>query len=72
MLDLSDYNNNGQALTTQQFINLRNNYGIKAVTVKISEGQTWNASTAKANINDVNSSGKMQERACGQNPGLRV
>ena len=53
MLDVSDYNNNGQALTTQQYINLRNNYGIKAVTVKISEGQTWNASTAKTNISNA-------------------
>jgi len=57
MLDVSDYNNNGQALTTQQYINLRNNYGIKAVTVKISEGQTWNASTAKANISDASQAG---------------
>jgi GH25 family lysozyme M1 (1,4-beta-N-acetylmuramidase) len=57
MLDLSDYNNNGQSLTTQQFVNLRNNYGIKAVTVKISEGQTWNASTARANISDANQAG---------------
>lgn len=50
MIDVSDYNNSGQALTVQQYINLRNNYGIKAVTVKISEGQAWDASTAKANI----------------------
>jgi GH25 family lysozyme M1 (1,4-beta-N-acetylmuramidase) len=57
MLDVSDYNNNEQALTTQQYINLRNNYGIKAVTVKISEGQTWNASTARANISDANQAG---------------
>ncbi|KRM62116.1 Lyzozyme M1 (1,4-beta-N-acetylmuramidase) [Paucilactobacillus vaccinostercus DSM 20634] len=57
MLDVSDYNNNGQSLTTQQFANLRNNYGIKAVTVKISEGQTWNASTAKANIADASQAG---------------
>lgn len=57
MLDVSDYNNNGQALTTQQYINLRNNYGIKAVTVKISEGQTWNASTAKDNISDASQAG---------------
>jgi GH25 family lysozyme M1 (1,4-beta-N-acetylmuramidase) len=57
MLDVSDYNNGGHALTTQQYINLRNNYGIKAVTVKISEGQTWNASTAKANISDANQAG---------------
>lgn len=26
MLDVSDYNNGGQALTTQQYINLRNNF----------------------------------------------
>ena len=57
MLDVSDYNNNGHALTTQQFVNLRNNYGIKAVTVKISEGQTWNASTARANISDASQAG---------------
>ena len=57
MLDVSDHNNNGQALTTQQYINLRNNYGIKAVTVKLSEGQTWNASTARANISDANQAG---------------
>jgi GH25 family lysozyme M1 (1,4-beta-N-acetylmuramidase) len=57
MLDVSDYNNNSHALTTQQFVNLRNNYGIKAVTVKISEGQTWNASTARANISDASQAG---------------
>ena len=57
MLDVSDYNNNGHALTTQQFVNLRNNYGIKAVTVKISEGQTWNASTARDNISDASQAG---------------
>ena len=57
MIDVSDYNNGGHALTTQQYINLRNQYGVKAVTVKISEGQTWNASTARANITDAKQAG---------------
>lgn len=33
MLDLSNYNNNGQALTMQQYINLRNNYEIKTIII---------------------------------------
>ena len=47
MVDVS--NHNGQ-MTTPEFVDMRNNYGVKAITTKISEGTTFHDYTAPGNI----------------------
>ena len=47
MVDVS--NHNGQ-MTTPEFVNMRNNYGVKAVATKISEGTGFHDYTSRGNI----------------------
>lgn len=57
MVDVSKYNNNGNEITTDQYVNLRNNYGIKAVTVRISAGTNYADPKAKSNIANATAAG---------------
>ena len=54
MIDVS--NHNGQ-MTTPEFTYMRNNYGLKAVTTKISEGVGFHDWTAKGNIASAKQAG---------------
>ncbi|MCP0886918.1 hypothetical protein LB941_06175 [Ligilactobacillus sp. WILCCON 0076] len=57
MIDISSHNNNGNTITTEQYASLRNNYGVKAVVVKLSEGTTYTWSKAAANVSNANAAG---------------
>ena len=54
MVDVS--NHNGQ-MTTPEFIDMRDAYGVKAVTTKISEGTTYHDWTAAGNIRAAQEAG---------------
>ena len=54
MVDVS--NHNGQ-MTTPEFIDMRDTYGVKAVTTKISEGTTYHDWTAAGNIRAAQEAG---------------
>lgn len=47
MVDVS--NHNGQ-MTTPEFVDMRNNHGVKSIVTKISEGTTYHDWTAAGNI----------------------
>lgn len=57
MLDLSSNNNHGQVISGEQFVHLRNHYGIKVVTAKLSEGKTYRWKNAAATISNAQSAG---------------
>jgi GH25 family lysozyme M1 (1,4-beta-N-acetylmuramidase) len=54
MIDVS--NHNGQ-MTTDEFVQMRNQYGVKAITTKISEGTTYHDWTAAGNIRAAQEAG---------------
>lgn len=49
-VDMIDVSNHNGAMTSPEFTYMRNNYGLKAVTTKISEGTTFHDYTARGNI----------------------
>ncbi|SCC14442.1 Lyzozyme M1 (1,4-beta-N-acetylmuramidase), GH25 family, partial [Weissella bombi] len=49
-VDMVDVSNHNGAMTTPEFTYMRNNYGLKAVTTKISEGVGFHDWTARGNI----------------------
>lgn len=56
-VDMIDVSNHNGAMTTPEFSYMRNNYGLKAVTTKISEGIGFHDWTAKGNIASAKQSG---------------
>lgn len=48
--DMVDVSNHNGAMTAPEFVYMRNNYGVKAVVTKISEGTTFHDWTAAGNI----------------------
>lgn len=54
MVDVS--NHNGQ-MTTPEFVDMRNTYGVKAMVTKISEGTTYHDWTAEGNIASAQQAG---------------
>ena len=57
MIDISSHNNNGNIISTSQFTSIRNQCGIKAVVVKLSEGSTYQWSGAQQTISNAESAG---------------
>lgn len=57
MVDVSKYNNSGNPVTTSQFTTMRNNYGVKVATVRVSAGTNYVDPNAKQNIADAQSAG---------------
>ncbi|MBU7568508.1 hypothetical protein KGP39_07110 [Weissella hellenica] len=49
-VDMIDVSNHNGAMTSPEFTYMRNNYGLKAITTKISEGVGFHDWTAKGNI----------------------
>ena len=49
-VDMVDVSNHNGQMTAPEFVYMRNNYGMKAVTTKISEGTTFHDYTAPGNI----------------------
>lgn len=57
MIDVSSHNNNGNVISASQFASIRNNYGVKALVVKLSEGSTYQWSGAKQTIANAKAAG---------------
>ena len=57
MIDVSSNNNYGYWITAQQLINARNQYGIKAIVVKLTEGTTYHWSGAKQTLANAQAAG---------------
>lgn len=57
MIDVSSNNNYGYWITAQQLINARNQYGIKAIVVKLTEGTTYHWSGAKQTLANAQTAG---------------
>ena len=55
--DMVDVSNHNGSITTSQFVNIRNQYGVKAVTTKLSEGTTYHDWTARSNIANAQAAG---------------
>lgn len=55
--DMIDVSNHNGSITTNQFVNIRNQYGVKAVTTKLSEGTTYHDWTARNNITNAQAAG---------------
>lgn len=55
--DMIDVSNHNGSITTSQFVNIRNQYGVKAVTTKLSEGTTYHDWTARGNIANARAAG---------------
>lgn len=55
--DMIDVSNHNGSISTSQFVNIRNQYGIKAVTTKLSEGTTYHDWTARSNIANAQAAG---------------
>ncbi|MFL2044033.1 GH25 family lysozyme [Weissella hellenica] len=49
-VDMVDVSNHNGQMTAPEFVYMRNNYGVKAITTKISEGTTFHDYTAPGNI----------------------
>ena len=54
MVDVSNHNGN---MTTAEYVSMRNNYGVKAVTAKITEGTYFKDSYAATNIANAQAAG---------------
>ena len=54
MVDVSNHNGN---MTTAEYVSMRNNYGVKAITAKISEGTYYQDSYAATNIANAQAAG---------------
>lgn len=55
--DMVDVSNHNGSISTSQFVNIRNQYGVKAVTTKLSEGTTYHDWTARSNIANAQAAG---------------
>ncbi|BEI53581.1 GH25 family lysozyme [Lactiplantibacillus plantarum] len=49
-MDMVDVSNNNGYMSTAEYVSMRNEFGVKALTVKISEGTTFKDSYAASNI----------------------
>ncbi|WP_200833785.1 GH25 family lysozyme [Pediococcus acidilactici] len=56
-MDMVDVSNNNGYMSTAEYISMRNEFGVKAVTVKISEGGTYKDPYAASNIANVQAAG---------------
>ena len=56
-VDMVDVSNHNGQMTAPEFVYMRNNYGLKAVTTKISEGIGFHDYTARGNIASAKSAG---------------
>lgn len=54
MVDVSNHNGN---MTTAEYVSMRNDYGVKAITAKISEGTYYQDPYAKTNITNAQQAG---------------
>ena len=56
-MDMVDVSNNNGYMSTAEYVSMRNEFGVKAVTVKISEGTTYRDPYAASNIANVQAAG---------------
>ncbi|MHB9649253.1 GH25 family lysozyme [Weissella paramesenteroides] len=56
-VDMVDVSNHNGQMTAPEFVYMRNNYGVKAITTKISEGTTFHDYTAPGNIASAKQAG---------------
>ncbi|WP_285298040.1 GH25 family lysozyme [Lactiplantibacillus plantarum] len=56
-MDMVDVSNNNGYMSTAEYVSMRNEFGVKAVTVKISEGGTYKDPYAARNIANVQAAG---------------
>ncbi|WP_412053128.1 GH25 family lysozyme [Lactiplantibacillus plantarum] len=56
-MDMVDVSNNNGYMSTAEYVSMRNEFGVKAVTVKISEGGTYKDPCAASNIANVQAAG---------------
>ena len=56
-MDMVDVSNNNGYMSTAEYTSMRNEFGVKAVTVKISEGGTYKDPYAVSNIANVQAAG---------------
>ncbi|WP_435393105.1 GH25 family lysozyme [Lactiplantibacillus plantarum] len=56
-MDMVDVSNNNGYMSTAEYTSMRNEFGVKAVTVKISEGGTYKDPDAASNIANVQAAG---------------
>ncbi|TXJ69133.1 LysM peptidoglycan-binding domain-containing protein [Lactiplantibacillus plantarum] len=56
-MDMVDVSNNNGYMSTAEYTSMRNEFGVKAVTVKISEGGTYKDPYAASNIANVQAAG---------------
>jgi GH25 family lysozyme M1 (1,4-beta-N-acetylmuramidase)/LysM repeat protein len=56
-MDMVDVSNNNGYMSTAEYVSMRNEFGVKAVTVKISEGGTYKDPYATSNIANVQAAG---------------
>ncbi|WP_068874226.1 GH25 family lysozyme [Lactiplantibacillus plantarum] len=56
-MDMVDVSNNNGYMSTAEYVSMRNEFGVKAVTVKISEGGTYKDPYAASNIKNVQAAG---------------
>ena len=55
--DMVDVSNNNGYMTVANFVDMRNNYGVKSITTKISEGTYYHDYTAANNIQKAQATG---------------
>lgn len=56
-IDMVDISNHNGYMTTAEYVNMRNNYGVKAISTKITEGQSYVDPYAKSNIANAQAAG---------------
>lgn len=56
-MDMVDVSNNNGYMSTAEYVSMRNEFGVKAVTVKISEGGTYKDPYAASNIANAQAAG---------------
>ena len=56
-MDMVDVSNNNGYMSTAEYVSMRNEFGVRAVTVKISEGGTYKDPYAASNIANVQAAG---------------
>ncbi|WP_260203725.1 GH25 family lysozyme [Lactiplantibacillus plantarum] len=56
-MDMVDVSNNNGYMSTAEYVSMRNEFGVKAVTVKVSEGGTYKDPYAASNISNVQAAG---------------
>lgn len=56
-MDMVDVSNNNGYMSRAEYVSMRNEFGVKAVTVKISEGSTYRDPYAASNIANVQAAG---------------